>query len=178
MSRFGLHRTALASCLLLALLVPSEPTQAFMIRSFSLADLAREAHTVVIGQVVGYRSFYSDDHSVIYTHYTLEIERSLKGLAPALIEVRLMGGVVADRELVISGNPTLLNGERVLLFLRDSEDFYAVVGMYQGKWSVREHQGRDWVFRGPAPQESALQEGETPLDTLLQQCGLISEGSK
>lgn len=179
MSRLGLFRTATALGVLLALFAPSQPTQAFMIKQFSLPDLGREAHTVVLGRVVGYRSFYSDDHSVIYTHYTVEVETTFKGLAPDLIEVRLMGGVVGDRELVISGNPSLQNGERVLLFLRDYVDFYTVVGMHQGKWSVRQQQGRDWAFRGPAPTESSSLEGETPLEGVLQQCGLASqEGSK
>lgn|GEM_PF-4104553 len=164
---------------LLVLTAVPNMSQSAIVRGFSLQELAREAHNVVIGTVEGARSFYNDDGSVIYTHYTVEVERSVKGLAPAIIEVRLMGGSVGDRELIVAGNPRIENGERVLLFLRDQLDFYTLVGMSQGKWSVREFDGRTMAFRGSVPQPPSvpqpipsLLEGELPLSELLKLCGL------
>ncbi len=172
MKRSRLCSAALASLLLVCALLDTSPAQALLIRNFSLTDLTREAHVVVLGQVVGSRSFYSDDHSVIYTHYTLDVQQSLKGLAPSLLEVRLMGGVVGDTELLISGNPYLQAGERVVLFLRDYGQFYTMVGMSQGKWSVRDIQGRPFAYRGTAPDQEGPLPGELPLDELLALCGL------
>lgn len=166
------RRLALPALVLLLALGQISPAQALLIRSFSLADLGREAHAVVLGQVVGARSFYSDDRSVIYTHYTLEVQAIYKGLTPSIIEVRLIGGHVDDRELTVTGNPVLETGETVLLFLRDYDAFYTMVGMNQGKWSVRELLGRLFAFRGQAPTLPGPVEGEAPLELLLKECGL------
>lgn len=151
------------------MLVPVVPAQASLVRGFSLQQLRSEAHRVIVGKVTAAHSFWNDGKDKIYTEYTVEVQRVIKGEATAKLTVRLMGGRVGERELTVAGNPTIKVGERVLLFLRDYDTFHTVVGMSQGKWSVRALDGQDHVYRGPAQTQKERQAGELPLKKLLEQ---------
>ena len=163
----GEHMKNLSLSILLVIVL-AVPASATLVRGFSLQELRRESHCVVLGEVTESRSFWNQAGDVIYTEYGVDVERVVKGKASDRVVVRLMGGRVGDRELVISGNPSIAVGERVLLFLRDYELFHTVVGMSQGKWSVRRLDGCDHVYRGPAQKARPRQEGEIPLGQLLE----------
>ena len=153
--------------LLAGLLLAPGFAEATLIRAFSLPELHRAADEVVTGTVAAADSFWNEGHDTIYTDYSVTVESTVKGSRRKTIVVRLMGGTVGDRELVVAGNATLEPGERVLLFLRTNGAFHTVVGMSLGKWTVRRHGGIDHVFRGPALGDVARQEGEIPLMELL-----------
>jgi hypothetical protein len=154
---------------LLVLLVPE--AAATTVRSFSLPQLFREADHVVVGKVVGQRSFWNEAHDTIYTDFTVAVEATEKGAQVENVTVRLMGGTVGATRLSISGNASLKEGERVLLVLRDQGDFHTLVGMSQGKWNVRRVEGIDVVQRGPAPAGTDLfsTRQPKPLSELLKQ---------
>jgi hypothetical protein len=141
-----------------------------MVRAFSLQDLYREADGVVLGTVESSRSFWNDAHDTIYTEYEVAVDRTVKGSEVKRVTVRLMGGRVADRELVVSGNPDIADRERLLLFLRDSGEFRTVVGMSQGKWSVRTLDGQELAWRGPQLGNVPKRDGEVPVEELLRRC--------
>ena len=153
--------------LLAGLLLAPGFAEATLIRAFSLQELHRTADEVVTGTVTAADCFLYEAHDTIYTEYTVVVESTLKGEGGKTLVVRLMGGTVGDRELVVAGNATLEPGERVLLFLRTNGAFHTVVGMSQGKWTVRRHGGISHVFRGPALGDLPRQEGEIPLMELL-----------
>lgn len=167
--------TAVMATLMLASVVPA---QASLVRGFSLQQLRSEAHRVVVGKVTAARSFWNEGKDKIYTEYTVEVQRVVKGEKVSKLTVRLMGGRVGERELTVSGNPSIDVGERVLLFLRDYDSFHAVVGMSQGKWSVRTLDGQDHVYRGPAQTSKDRQAGEIALEKLLEQTRTHTDDAK
>ena len=137
------------------------------VRSFTIQQLYEEADRVVVGQVSARESFWNDAHDTIYTESRVDVKRTEKGSVRESVVVRQMGGQVGDVELIISGNASLQIGERVLLFLRDHGDYCAIVGMSQGKWSVRWVGGADRAYRGPTRQDLPVQDGERVLEELL-----------
>lgn len=139
-------------------------------RSFTLPELFAQADRVVSGKVEAGKSFWNDAHDTIYTDYVVRTEKTYKGERAETLIVRLMGGKVGDRELVVSSNAVIADGERVLLFLRDAGGFHAVVGMSQGKWSIRTLDGVDMAWRGAALGEKPRQEGEIAVEELIRKC--------
>jgi hypothetical protein len=155
-------------CLVFVLLLAAGPVRGSVVRAFSLADLYREAHRIVLGAVEDSSAAWDEAHETIYTTHTLRVERVVKGEAVSVLRVRQMGGRVGDRELTVAGNARIKPGERVLLVLRENPGFYTLVGMSQGKWSVRKIDGKDHAFRGAALGDLPKQEGEVPLEDLLE----------
>jgi len=141
--------------------------EATLIRTFTLQGLYAEADCVVVGEVARSGSFWNEAHDTIYTDHFVDVERTVKGTADGEMVLRQMGGRVGDVELSIAGNARLEEGERVLLVMRGNKDFFTLVGMNQGKWSVRTLEGKDHAYRGPSPGDLPRQEGETPLVELL-----------
>ena len=142
-------------------------SQASLVRSFSLQDLYREADLVVVGEVSCSSSFWNEAHDTIYTEHTIALERAAKGKPGDQVIVRLMGGTVDGKTLRVAGNAQVEKGERVLLVLRKAGGFHVVIGMSQGKWSVRQLDGVDHVWRGKSLNAQSRQPGEKPLEKLL-----------
>lgn len=163
---------------LLLLVCLASPAQGSWVKSYSLDALYREADLVVRGAVIDSTSFWNDEHDRIYTEYEIAPSHLFKGQSSTPIRVRLMGGIVGDKELIISGNPTITKGEDVLLFLRSVPNFYVVVGMSQGKWSVRDIDGTPHVFRGKSQGALEKADGEIPLERLLEKCGVGHQSRK
>ncbi len=160
---------AVGLVIVLAVLAASSlPSQASAIRSFTLQELFAEAHLVVVGDLTSRTSFWNDAHDTIYTEYTVRPERVVKGKAPAELRLRLMGGSLDGKTLTVPGNARVEEGERVLLVLRDQGTYQTLVGMSQGKWSVRRVNGEDRAWRGGrlSPVEP-VRDGEVRLDDLL-----------
>jgi hypothetical protein len=137
------------------------------VRTFTLGQLYDEADVVAVGRVAAQASFWNDAGDTIYTEHEVEVERVLKGLPLDVLRVRQMGGKVGDVELTVAGTAPIETGERVLVFVRDLGEYQALVGMSQGKWSVRSIAGCDHVFRGAAPLHPGPVPGEIPLAELL-----------
>jgi len=141
---------------------------ASVVRSFSLQELYSTAQLVVVGEVTAQTVFWNEVHDTIYTEYTIKAERVVKGKAPAEIRLRLMGGSLDGKTLTVPGNARVEVGERVLLALRDQGAFQTLVGMSQGKWSVRQVDGGDRAWRGARlPVAEPLRDGEVLLDGLI-----------
>ncbi|MBM4352292.1 MAG: hypothetical protein FJ109_00630 [Deltaproteobacteria bacterium] len=143
-------------------------TSASVVRPFTLQELYSTAQLVVVGEVTGQTTFWNEAHDTIYTEYLVKPERVVKGEAPAEVRLRLMGGSLDGKTLTVPGNAPVEEGERVLLALRDQGSFQTLVGMSQGKWSLRSVDGKDRAWRGPRLQAfEPLRDGEVLLDDLL-----------
>lgn len=154
----------------LFLLLFAGTSHATSIRGFTLPQLHEEADVIAVGQITGQHAFWNDAHDTIYTHYDITVTQTVKGAKRTTLTLRLMGGQVDDVRLSISGNPELQVGERVLIAARDQGEFVTLVGMAQGKWTVRALNGMDHAYRGRAATEgSAQREGEIPLKSLIEQ---------
>ena len=153
--------------LLLVLAIGIPAARATTVRSFTIPALAREADRIVLGTIGNARTFWNSDHDTIYTEYDITVERMIKGAATKVLTVRLMGGRIGDVKLSIDGNAWLEPKERVLVVVRDQESYSTLVGMSQGKWSIRTIDGVEYAFRGKPRTSPAREDGEIPLLDLL-----------
>jgi len=155
------------------------PARASMVEALDLDMLVAEADEVVLARVIKQWSHY-DERGRIVTDYSMQVEQTEKGASVpgAALVVRRLGGVVGDRGLRISGEPSFQVGELVLLFGdRNGEPYVRPVGMAQGAMRIFESQGERWarsdtqgmalVRGGPSEKGRAVAEQPRRLDDLL-----------
>ncbi len=85
----------------------------------SLDDLVANNETIVVGEVLGLRSYWNSDGSFILTDVRIAPREILKGSQPKKSEltVTVMGGTVGDLTTVIVGGAQLIQGNSYVLFL-------------------------------------------------------------
>ncbi len=147
MRRLGFGLVGTVGLLLLSLGVAAQ-ARASVVEALDLAGLVRNADVIVIGQVVASQSHY-DEHGRIVTDVEMLVESREKGEANMgrSIVVRRLGGVVGNIGMRIEGEPSLIVGERTLLFgkrLSDAVTFRSV-GLAQGVMRIEERAGERWV---------------------------------
>src|SRR5262249_45822742 len=96
----------------------------------------KKAHTIVVGQVTGSRTYWSADRKIILTDYTIAVDESIKGSAAGTIGITTIGGQIGDLELHVAGMPSFQKGENTVLFIETSGTYQTVVGLGQGKFTV------------------------------------------
>jgi|GEM_PF-506695 len=143
------------------------------IPEMSLGDVYRDAGVVVHGRVVSQESHWENinGNNIIFTYSTVDVFSSLKGAAGRSVTVRTVGGNVDGYNQALIGEATISDGEEVVLFLGNEEGWPApdVVGFYQGKYRVVEHDGEvmlamDNGQQGTGPSRTLL---ETPMDEFI-----------
>jgi hypothetical protein len=109
------------------------------IAPLDLKALSARADRVVVGTVERTGSAWTADHSAIYTETTIKVDHSVKGGARPgeRVVVRHEGGSVDGIGMRVYGAAAFTVGEEVLLFLEHRGQDSYVVGMAQGKLSVR-----------------------------------------
>jgi hypothetical protein len=119
---------------LLALLIAA-PAHATLVRRLGLDEMGRAATLIVEGHVRTTDVVERGDR--VYTEAQLEVSACWKGLCPATLTVRQLGGEVAGRGMAVEGAAELRAGADVVLFLRPRRDgAYAPVGLAQGAYTV------------------------------------------
>lgn len=120
-----LVRAAAVAAAVVMLAAPVAATT--MIRA-GLDDLVAGNETIVVGQVVGLRSYWNADHTFILTDVRVQPTTVLKG-EPTRREltVTVMGGTVGELSTVIVAGPDLALGSEYLLFL-NREDLPGAAG--------------------------------------------------
>lgn len=101
-------------------------------------DLVAQSRLIVLGKVSGVMCEWNADHTQIYTNIDFELDSLIKGTLPSgTLSLRILGGTVGDTTLLITGSPTFIQGEEVLLFLAPNYlSPYPCVGMSQGKMTI------------------------------------------
>ncbi|PYS56139.1 MAG: hypothetical protein DMG13_01270 [Acidobacteria bacterium] len=112
------------------------PLEATTVRRLSLDDLVSKSRSIVIGHVLESRTFWTDDHKLIMTAYTVQVQENIKGNTPQIIVITTIGGQVGNTVLHVAGMPMFENGESAVLFLEQSGAYTTVVGLNQGKFPV------------------------------------------
>ena len=108
-------------------------------RKLSMEDLARKADTIVLGTVTKQESAWDDHHTAIYTIVTLEVERVLVGREVQVVTLQVAGGSVGSMGMRTSNDAVFWDGERAIVFLDTSAVPSTVVGMQQGKFTVKDN---------------------------------------
>lgn len=131
----GLTAGFVASALLPALRGSSEAGTAMRM---TLEETFQRSELVVEGTVVG-SSSGQDARGVIYTDWTVDVDRTFWGADEAQRTVRLPGGVLASgKGMVVPGMPRLSVGEDVVLLMGEasSEGLRLPTGLSQGKYRI------------------------------------------
>jgi len=151
MKRWTLLAAVIAA---LGLMAGSEPAEATIVRQLSLTDMAKRADLIVRGHVVRRTSSWNPERTRIYTVSEIRVDAAMKGgLAPgSVVPVRQIGGQVDGVVQTIAGDAHFTEGEEVVVFLDRDETlpFSYLIGLSQGKFSVRRDAGQAVVGRNTA----------------------------
>ncbi len=114
--------------------------EASTVRYLALDEMAREAHSVFTGEVVGVKSQWNARRSRIHTFVTVRVSRFLKGgRGGRLVTLRVLGGEAEGYRLLVSGAPSFRLRERVLVFSEGGAGRVpTVLGLAAGKFTIRE----------------------------------------
>jgi hypothetical protein len=117
-------------------------------REIPMEELVRKADTIVLGTVIQQESAWDADHTAIYTTVTLAVEHVLRGIPKDVVTLQVAGGSVEGIGMRTSTDAVFREGERVIVFLDASADPCSVVGMQQGKFTVKDNRvsgmGKTW----------------------------------
>jgi len=130
----------LAPCfaLFLLLLIVGVKSNAMMVK-IPLEQLTRGADLILLGWVESIEG--KEAEKGIFSLATISPEKVVKGkLTTPAVLVKFRGGAVEGRQLYIEDTPDYRVGERVMVFLKKvvGKDYYQTVGLFQGKYSVKE----------------------------------------
>lgn len=111
------------------------PVDASTFNRVGLDYLVAENGTIVVGEVVGARSYWNTDRTFIHTDYRVNVTEVLKGsVAAREITVTIPGGAVGKHIVRLVGAAELVPGRWYVLFL-DRSDLLGV----RGALTVRDH---------------------------------------
>lgn len=135
----------------------------------------KRASAVVLATVASQESLWNAARTRIYTYTELDVQEDFKGEKRGKrVRVRQLGGKVGNIGCYVPGTPTFRKGEEVLAFLlplKKDKTCFRVVGMAQGKYSVRKDGTAVRKLNGlhlvGADPERLLEETRVPLDKLI-----------
>src|SRR5262249_27254699 len=96
---YGRLAPQMATRVLLAILFTAISAYATTVQRLGLEDLAKKAHTIVVGRVTNSRTYWSPNGKVIFTNYTFQVDESIKGQAGRNVEITTIGGRIGEVEL-------------------------------------------------------------------------------
>jgi hypothetical protein len=98
------------------------PAGATTLRRAGLHELTEASGTIVVGDVVGSRSYWNDDRTFILTDVRVAPREVLKGVVEGTeLTVTLLGGSVAEVTTIIVGGAELVPGKGYVLFLGEED---------------------------------------------------------
>lgn len=151
--RFLLGSPTVRRCFvaLALILAAAGAARATVVLALDLGELTWRAERIVVGDVVSVRSSWDEGHRRIDTFATVRVVESWKGNVPrdGVVRVRRAGGTVDGITMVVVGEPTFTVGDRAVMFLR-GQGTAQVVGMAQGKRTVRRDGAGRWIAEGGA----------------------------
>jgi len=127
------------------------PAEATLSEALSLRELVAQSDVIVLATCVDQRAL-RDSRERIVTDYSLRVEETMSGSAPAggTLTMRRLGGELGDLGMRIEGEPRLMPGERYVIFLRRVGAILRPVGMSQGVLPVEDRGGALTVHPGGA----------------------------
>ena len=126
------------------LLVPVTAS-ATMAQAIKFDDKVENAPTIIMGECVAQRSQWDPARNWILTYSTFRIEKTLKGQPAQEITIVTPGGTVDNIAQEIIGVPRFHEGEKHVLFVRQSQAGPTVAYLEQGAYRVIEERGERLV---------------------------------
>ncbi len=103
-------------------------------------SLTNGADAIVMGTVVSgktYEVYYNDDHSIIFTNYTIAVSQVYKGEVADNIIIKQTGGNFGDTIYQVDDDPLLPSGTQMILFLKQfGPESYFIIGGPQGRFHL------------------------------------------
>lgn len=142
-------RRTIQAVLAMTLLVIA-PAFGTSVLRFTLEELTDRAEVIVHGTCTGLHARETADGVV--TDVTLSVATALKGAPGGTFQFTAYGGQTESRGTFVAGSPTFEEGEELVVFLDRQNDrgFRLAIGMAQGKYTVREEDGRKLASRNLA----------------------------
>jgi len=152
-----LPRFALAAALAITATTAIAPARASLIVALDTPAMVAGADTIAVVDVESVRAAWDARHERIVTTVELIVVESWKGAAApaARVVVAQPGGTVDDITMTVFGMPRFSPGERALVFLHGPTERAGVVGLAQGKRTMRPDPvaagaaGRRWLIAPP-----------------------------
>lgn len=152
-------------------------------------QIVAEATTIVYGRVASVRSDWSHDRRTIDSVVRVQVVSVLKGAPLVTVPIRVPGGQVGDRIMVVPGAPSFREGDLVVLFLKGTGPAVPVpVGFSQGVFRVvtDPRSGVPTVLPPPVNAESlqgpvargARLRGPVPLDAFATEVRALVEAGR
>lgn len=122
--------------IILSLVIISRYAHPTTMLFLDLEDITNRSEAIIRGRVKDVESRYNEERTKIFTYSIIEVRDTIKGKTPPVFTVRTYGGQVGDICMKVPGMPEFKQGEEVFLFIKRNEDFWHIVGMAQGKYSI------------------------------------------
>src|SRR5947209_2963629 len=98
--RLSILTVLVASCLM--------PVRSATLERLSLDDMISKSTNIVRGSVTA--SWTAFTGHVVYTHYTVQVSETLKGVTKSSVEIMIPGGTLNGIQQNFSGSPVLNRG--------------------------------------------------------------------
>jgi hypothetical protein len=145
------------------------PLRATVVQRLNLDALVSRADSIIIGRVLDSSASWSKDGKLILTHTTVAVQEGLKGSPAKTVTVTTIGGQIGKTILHVSGMPSFEHDETAVIFLEKSGDYSTVLGLNQGKFSVKNGEVSNAINGLTFNEVVAAKAMRMPLDELKRQ---------
>lgn len=122
----------------ISVLLALQPVASALMKPMSIGELTGEADVIAIGDIKEVESRWGINNSIIYTYSTMSVNRYIKGgRGEETLIIISDGGRVGSLFIWVDDTPTFLKDEKVLVFLKRAGKEYRVVGLAQGKYTLK-----------------------------------------
>jgi hypothetical protein len=102
----------------------------------SFDEKVEKADAIVVGKVIRQESRFDESRGMILTWTTFQVEKTLKGGAPAEVTIVTPGGRVGDLQQTTIGVPTFQRGAENVVFVKNTRSGPTVLFFDQGAYEV------------------------------------------
>jgi hypothetical protein len=114
-------------------------------------ELVNESDFIVRATVKSVRSEFSRPGSkAIVTYVELDVKEVITGNPPSPLILRMLGGRVGDKRMIVSGTPEFVVGDEDILFVRDNgKVFNPLTALMHGRYPIARDKdtGRGYIMR-------------------------------
>jgi hypothetical protein len=148
----------------LAIGLAAREASATSLAQLSTEQLTDAADAIVKGTVAGVWTAL-DDGGKCWTHARVEVDKTFKGAPGSEVVVSQMGGICGPLAGRVESTARFSEGEEAYFFLEELSGYTGVVGMVQGKFTVRMDPAarRDIVIRYTLPSDEPYDARFLPL---------------